>query len=224
MGKIAEKGFHLSRFVMPTRSSTRTDKPMEGIGNPLFPQERRSHPRFELSRALAYQWGMTKGTLRTVDLSLGGVKIQTDGPIPVDERLDLIILFENEAIKPMGRVVRSNQSANRKFDVGICFETISQQCLKRLERFLHRITQKGEVANRERALDVSDLTGLQSKSFELDRLKGNFLRWLDKSYPVDYQRYANWPEIGENEIREFLKSKGIDHINIHYLLKSLRSG
>ena len=197
---------------------------MEGTEKPPFPRERRRHKRFELSLALAYQWGMTKGTLRTIDLSLGGVKIQTDGPIPVDERLDLIILFENEAIKPMGRVVRSNQSSIRKFDVGICFETISQQCFKRLERFLHRITPKGEAANREKPLDESDLTGLESKSFELDRLKGNFLRWLNKSYPGDYQRYAHRPVIGENEVWDFLKSKGIDKVNIYYLVKSLRGG
>lgn len=224
MGNIAEKGFHLSRFVIPTRSSTRTDKPMEGIGKPIFPRERRRHKRFELSRALAYQWGMTKGTLRTVDLSLGGVKIQTDSPIPVGDRLDLIILLEYEAIKPMGKVVRSNPSSNGKYDVGICFETISHQCLKRLERFLHGTTLRDELAKREKDLDQSGLKGLESKPFELDRLRDNFVRWLYKSYPGDRQRYANRPEIGENEIRDFLRSKGIDNLNIHYLLKSLRRG
>jgi len=167
---------------------------MEGTEKPPFPRERRRHKRFELSLALAYQWGMTKGTLRTIDLSLGG------------------------------RVVRSNQSSIRKFDVGICFETISQQCFKRLDRFLHRITQKGDAAKREKPLDESGLTGLESKSFELDRLKGNFLRWLNKSYPGDYQRYAHRPVIGENEVWDFLKSKGIDKVNIYYLVQSLKGG
>jgi hypothetical protein len=197
---------------------------MEGIGKIPFLRERRKHKRFELSLATAYQWGMTRGTLRTVDLSLGGVKIQTDGPIPVDERLDLIILFENEAVKPLGRVVRSNPTSNRKNDVGICFETISQPCLKRLERFLHRLTQEGDVAKRQKVLEESELTGVESKPSVSQRLQGNFLRWLYKSYPGDYQRYAHRPVIPEREIWDFLENKGIDKVNIYYLMKSLRGG
>jgi c-di-GMP-binding flagellar brake protein YcgR len=46
------------------------------MGRSQFPNERRRYPRFDLSLALAYQWGDIKDTLRTVDLSLGGIKIQ----------------------------------------------------------------------------------------------------------------------------------------------------
>jgi len=197
---------------------------MEGIGKTSFPRERRRHKRFQLSLALAYQWGMTKGTLRTVDVSLGGIKIQADLPIPVDEKLDLIILIENEAVKPLGRVVRSAPSSNRRYDVGICFETIPHQCLTRLDRFLHGISLKGVQGKREELLEEPGLNGLELKPFELDGLTTNFLGWVYKSYPGDYQRYAHQPEIRENEIRDFLKSKGIDSINIHYLIKSLRGG
>ncbi|NIS63463.1 MAG: hypothetical protein GTO13_23085 [Proteobacteria bacterium] len=197
---------------------------MEEIGKTSLPRERRRHKRIEVSRALAYKWGMTKGILRTVDLSMGGVRIQTDSPIPVGEKVDLILLLEYEAIKPMGTVVRANLSSNRKYDVGICFETISHQCLKRLERFLHGTTLKDKLAKREKVLDQAGPKGLESKSFESNRLKGNFLRWLYKSYPGDYQRYARQRKIGENVIMDFLKSKGIDQVNIYYLLRSLRGG
>ena len=186
-----------------------------------FPTERRRYPRFALPLALAYTCGATKDTLRTVDVSLGGTKIQTDRSIPVDERLNLIILFENEAIKPLGKVVRSSQSSNRKYDVGISFEAMSHQCLRRLARFLDGMAQKRGAADRGKDLDQSSLRRLQSKSFELDRLKHNFLTLLHKSYPWDYERYAVRPEIGTNEVRDFLRSKGIDQVNIHYLLKSL---
>ena len=194
------------------------------IRNPSFTRERRRHRRFELSLAMAYQWGMMKDTLRSVDLSLVGVKIQTDIPIPIDERFDLTILLGNEAIKPMGKVVRSDPSSNRKYDVGICFESLSQQCLKRLERFLTEIILKEGQAKQETPLAEFDLKGLESNSFELDKLRGNFLRWLYKSYPGDYQRYAHLPIIRENVIHDFMKSKGIDKFNIYYLIKSLRSG
>lgn len=186
--------------------------------------EKRRHPRFELSLALACTCGGTKNTLRTVDVSLGGTRIQTDRPIPVDERLNLIILLENEAIKPLGKVVRSRQSSNRKYDVGISFEAISHQCLSRLKRFLEGKALQRGAADRGKDPDYSNLGLLQSKSFESDRLKLNFLRWLHKSYPLDYERYAVRPEIGTNDVRVFLRSKGIDQVNIHYLLKSLGAG
>ncbi|NIS71858.1 MAG: hypothetical protein GTO12_23890 [Proteobacteria bacterium] len=120
------------------------------IGQSGKDRERRRYKRFKLSRALAYHWGITKGALRTVDLSLGGVRIQTDSPIPVGERLDLIILLQYEAIRPAGRVVRSDPSSNGKCDVGICFETISHQCLKRLERFLYGAILQDKLAKREK--------------------------------------------------------------------------
>jgi hypothetical protein len=183
--------------------------------------EKRRYPRFELTLALAYTCGGTKNMLRTVDVSLGGTRIQTDSPIPVDERLNLIILLENEAIKPLGKVVRSGQSPNRKYDVGISFGDMSHQCLRRLKRFLDRRAGQRGAADREGDPDYSSFGWLQSKSFEVDRLRLNFLTWLHKSYPWDYERYAVRPEIGTNEVRDFLRSKGIDQVNIHYLLKSL---
>jgi hypothetical protein len=195
---------------------------MEKMRKTSFPNERRRHPRFDLSLALASQWGNKKDTLRIVDLSLGGIKTQTGSPIPVDERLDLILLLEFEAIKPVGKIVWSNPSSYQKHDVGICFETISHHSLKRLERFLNGIPLRDKLRKREKDFDQSGLRGLESKSFELGRLRANFLRWLHRSYPWDYERYADWPEIGENDIKEFLGNKGIDQVNIHSLLESLR--
>jgi len=79
-------------------------------------------------------------------------------------------------------------------------------------------------AKGEKLLDRSGLEGFESRVPRSNRLKANFLSWLSKSYPGDYQRYANRPEISEDEIRYFLKSKGIDVINIYYQMKSLRGG
>lgn len=76
----------------------------------------------------------------------------------------------------------------------------------------------------EELLDRSGLNSLESRPVESDRLHTNFLRWLRKSYPGDYHRFTNRHEIPENEIRDFLKSKGIDVLNIYYLMKSLKGG
>jgi hypothetical protein len=191
------------------------------MGKSRFLTERRRYPRFQISQALAYQWGATKGTLRTVDLSLGGTKIQINSPMPVDERLDLILLLKYEAIKPVGKTVWAHPVPYRMYNIGISFETISHQCLKGLERFLNATTLREKLEKRQTVLDQSDGRVFEWKSFESDRLRRNFLTWLHKSYPWDYERYAVRPEIGTNEVRDFLRSKGIDQINIHYLLKSL---
>jgi len=186
--------------------------------------ERRRHRRFKLSLPLAYQRGPEKDTLRTVDVGLGGIGIQTDGPILVDERLNLILLLEYEAIWPVGKVVWSKPSSDRKYNAGISFETISHQCLKRLERFLNRTSLREKLEELEEYLGQFSSRGLESKSLESDRLRFSFFDWLHRSYPWDYERYADWPEIGENEIRDYLKSKGFNEANIVYLLESLGVG
>ena len=197
---------------------------MEEVERISLHRERRRYPRFQLSQALAYQWGGTRGTIRTVDLSLGGTKIQTSSPMPVDERLDLILLLTYEAIKPVGKTVWSNPSSYRNYDVGICFETISHQCLNRLERFLEEAFLREMLAKRKKGLDQSAPEGLKSESLDSNRLRFSFLRWLHKSYPWDYERYADRSEIGENEMRDFLRNKGFDQVYVDYLLKSLKGG
>ena len=197
---------------------------MGEVGRVLSHGERRRYPRFQLSQALAYQWGETKGMLHTVDLSLGGTKIQTKSPMPVDETLSLILLLKYEAIKPVGKTVWASPSSYRTHTIGISFDTIPHQCLKRLERFLNGIPLREKLEKQETVLDPYGLRALECRSFEMDRLRANFLRWLHRSYPWDYDRYADRLDIGENEVRDFLRSKGIDRFNVHYLLKSLRGG
>ncbi len=87
-------------------------------------------------------------------------------------------------------------------------------------QFLNEVTLTEPSAVREKALEQSDLGSVESKSSERNRLKANFLGWLHKSYPGDYDRYAHQPKIGEYDIRDFLKSKGIDHAESNYLLRS----
>ena len=155
---------------------------MEEVGRMSFHTERRSHPRFGLSQALAYQWGMTKGTLRTVDLSLAGIRIQTDSPMPADERFDLILLLDYEAIRLVGKRIWSNPLPHRKFDVGISFEAISQHFLERLDQFLKGTTLKDKPAKREKVLGQSGPEDLNAKSFESDRLRSSFLGWNRDEY------------------------------------------
>lgn len=151
-----------------------------------FHTERRSHPRFGLSQALAYQWGMTKGTLRTVNLSLAGVRIQTDSPMPAEEKLDLILLLDYEAIRLVGKRIWSNPLPHRKFDVGISFEAISPHSLERLDRFLKGTTLRDKLAEREKVLSQSSPEGVNAKSFESDRSRRSFSPWNRDEYSAHF--------------------------------------
>ncbi len=151
-----------------------------------FNTEKRRYPRFGLSQALAYQWGTTKGTLRTVDLSLAGVRIQTDSPMPADQRLDLILLLDYEAVRLVGKIVWSNPLPHRKFDIGISFEPISHHFLERLDQFLKGTTLRDKPAKREKGLGQSGPEDLNAKSFESDRLRSSFLGWKRDEYNAHF--------------------------------------
>lgn len=147
-----------------------------------FDTEKRKYPRFELSQALAYRCGTTKGTLLTGDLSLGGVKIQTASPMPADERLDIMLLVDFETVRLVGKIAWVRPLPYRKFEIGISFETISHQSFERLDRFLKTTTPRDEPAEREKDLGQSGPEGVNTKSDESDRLRSGFLGWKRDEY------------------------------------------
>ena len=79
-------------------------------------------------------------------------------------------------------------------------------------------------AEGEKLFGQSGLSDLEAKPLESGRLKDDFLRWLSRSYPTDFRIYASRLGVSENEIRDFLKGKGMDMFNIYYLIKSFRGG
>ena len=81
-----------------------------------------------------------------------------------------------------------------------------------------------DQAKGKKLLDQSDIEMLESIRPRSERLREHFLSWLSQSHPGDFQRYADRPEISEDEIKDFLKSKGIDMLNVHYLMRFLRGG
>ena len=147
-----------------------------------FGTEKRKYPRFELSQALAYRCGMTKGTLLTGDLSLGGVKIQTDSPMPADERVDIMLLVDFETVRLAGKIAWAKPLPYRKFEIGISFETISHQSFERLDRFLKGTTPRDEPAEREEDLGQSGPEDGKAESFESDRMRSGFLGWKRDEY------------------------------------------
>ena len=148
--------------------------------------DKRRYHRFELSQALAYRCGTTKGTLCTVDLSLGGVKIQTDSPMPPDEQVDIMLLVDFETVRLVGKIAWAKPLAYRKFDIGISFETISHQSFERLDRFLKETTLRDKPAERDKDLGQSRPEDVNAKSSESDRVRNGFLGWERDEYSARF--------------------------------------
>jgi hypothetical protein len=159
---------------------------MEEVEQMSFHPEKRMYPRFELSQALAYRCGTTKGTLLTADLSLGGVKIQTDSPMPADERVDIILLVDYETVRLAGKIVWAKPLPSRKFDIGISFEAISYQSFEQLDRFLKGTTLRDKPAKHEKGLGQSGPEDSNTKSFESDRLRSSFPGWKRDEYNAHF--------------------------------------
>ncbi len=121
-----------------------------------------------------------------MDLSLGGVKIQTDSPMPADERLDIILLVDYETVRLVGKIVWAKPLPYRKFDIGISFETISLQSFERLDRFLKGTTPRDEPAEREKGLGQFGPEDVRTESFESDRMRSGFLGWKQDEYDARF--------------------------------------
>jgi hypothetical protein len=56
-------------------------------------KERRRHRRFELINLVVYKQFEIEEVTETINLSMGGMKMRTEFPVPLDEELDISIRF-----------------------------------------------------------------------------------------------------------------------------------
>jgi len=97
--------------------------------------ERRSHPRIRVSHPALYFSHIypRPRVASTVDLSLGGTRIETPYSLIFGEHLDISIAIRPQVIQCRGRVVhvRTSQGEDSpiglRFEAGIRFEGMSEQ-------------------------------------------------------------------------------------------------
>lgn len=101
--------------------------------------KRRRHPRFGVRRIVSYRYEGKRFLTLTLDLGLGGMKIETSASLPKDECLDFQLVLENTSLWLKGRTVYSQLVSDRKNASGIRFLNVSekdrvllQNCLTRL--------------------------------------------------------------------------------------------
>jgi hypothetical protein len=101
-------------------------------------KERRKSPRVRAHRLVSFRRSVDKGTtdyegfIRTLNLGLGGLLLETDYLFEPGESLRLEILSGDSVLRAKGEVVYRERSG-KKFKVGVRLTEISQEALGDLE-------------------------------------------------------------------------------------------
>jgi len=101
-------------------------------------EERRKHERYSVSTLLLYQEDGHFRVTKTVNLSLGGVRIYSEAKLPPAAPLDLFLILENKATPFKGEVVYSQKSRPEAvhYHSGIRFKEMGEAERQALEKYL----------------------------------------------------------------------------------------
>jgi hypothetical protein len=83
-----------------------------------------------------YRDGLHEKAARPLDLSLEGVGIETAGPLPIGEVLQIAIIVGESQISAQGRVLYTQKQKGGKFRSGLWFERISDRNRSIIELYL----------------------------------------------------------------------------------------
>lgn len=109
-----------------------------------FFEEKRRNPRHYISTLLLYQDNGDFKVTRTINLSLGGLRMMSDAKLPLAKSLDLFLVLEDKAASLKGNVVYSRKAEEEtaQFHTGIRFREMAAADRKALENFLVTISNR----------------------------------------------------------------------------------
>ena len=99
-------------------------------------KERRRHSRFELLTLVVYKQFEIEKITKTIDLSMGGMKMRTEFPVPLHEVLEISIKIGNGIFRSEGKVIYTNERKDGDFDIGVNFINSPEESLNLLNQYL----------------------------------------------------------------------------------------
>jgi hypothetical protein len=99
-------------------------------------EERRKHHRFELINLVIYKQFEIEEVTKTINLSMGGMQMSTEFPVPLDEELDIAIKIGNDIFRSQGKVIYANEREDGNFDIGVNFVNPPPESLNLLSQYL----------------------------------------------------------------------------------------
>jgi c-di-GMP-binding flagellar brake protein YcgR len=107
-------------------------------------RERRTHPRVKTSRPAVYLPDVypRPKVCSTVDLSLGGTRLETPYSLEPGERLQISIAIGPRVVKCRGKVVHVLRGADQRSMVGVRFEDLSKQHRGYLREYILKVKEQ----------------------------------------------------------------------------------
>ena len=111
-------------------------------------EEKRKHPRHYVSALLLYQENGHFKVTRTVNLSLGGLKMVAESRVPSATALDLVLVLDDKATRFKGNVVYSEKVADAppRFHMGVRFRELGEAEKQALESYLTSVSKREGTA------------------------------------------------------------------------------
>lgn len=110
--------------------------------------EKRKHTRFSSTNLLSYTCINAENTVvrqgmgKTLDVSEGGILLETHVPIGTGTKVHLDIGFRDEVAEIVGDVAYSRKGENGRFEAGIRFGTYSDEGHRVLLRFIESFNRR----------------------------------------------------------------------------------
>ena len=113
-------------------------------------RERRTHSRVKTSRPALYVLDVYPGpkACSTVDLSLGGTRIETPYSLEPGQILEISIALGQRAVKCRSKVVHTLWDAGKRLMAGVRFEDLSKQNRAYLDEYILEIKEQDRKENR----------------------------------------------------------------------------
>jgi len=109
--------------------------------------ERRSYPRVEVSHPVIYHLDVypRPRIAKTVDISMGGTKIESPYNLSQDEGVKVTICTDSEVIKCRGKVVYVTETEDGRVRAGIEFRELSKGDRIYLGQYLSYVMERQEA-------------------------------------------------------------------------------
>lgn len=99
-------------------------------------KERRKHRRFELLNLVVYRQFEIEKITKTINLSMGGMKMRTEFPVPLHEELEISIKIGDDIFKSEGKVIYASERKDGDYDIGVNFINAPEESLNLLSQYL----------------------------------------------------------------------------------------
>jgi hypothetical protein len=121
----------------------REDAVIKSFRQEFFAEKRKS-PRQYISTVLLYQENGHLKVTRTINLSLGGLRMMSEARLPPAGSVDLFLVLEDKAASLRGNVVYSQKTDEDppQFQTGIRFQELAGADKKTLQNFLLTISKR----------------------------------------------------------------------------------